>query len=542
LKSFIVSVGLMGLALLANEVMGSVYEYAKTALADRVQDAMYESIHVKVTSLDLQFFESPVYYDQLQRASVDAVERSPALLESLGSLMQNAISLIAMAGVLTSFAWWLPLALFAGTLPALYVALRTTWRFHRWRVANTVNQRRLSYYHHALTSDLMAAEIRLFNLGAHFRAAYRELRRKLRTERLGLSKSQLAAQIGASLTGLVSMALTLAWMAWQAMRGLFNLGDMAMLYQAMNVGQRLMRNLLTGIASIYRNLLFLDDLFVFLDIDPILKDPETPVSMPAGLRRGLRLENLSFRYPESERVALADFCLDIPAGRIVAIVGENGAGKSTLLKLICRFYDPQGGCITWDGCDIRDMAQADLRRRITVLFQQPATYHETAADNIAFGDIDCRHDRAKIEAAARAASADAIIESLPEGYATVLGKWFGYTELSVGEWQRLALARAFVRKADLVIFDEPTSAMDSWTESGWLERFRELVADRTAIIITHRFTTAMRADIIHVMDEGRIVESGTHAELVALEGKYASSWRMQMRETVSHQPEGNAAS
>ena len=284
-------------------------------------------------------------------------------------------------------------------------------------------------------------------------------------------------------------------------------------------------------AKSIRNLLFLDDLFAFLDLRPRLADPAQPAAAPTGLRDGIRLAGVSFRYPDSERATLIDFGLDIPAGQIVAIVGENGAGKSTLLKLLCRFYDPQAGAITWDGLDLRELAQADLRRRITVLFQQPAPYHVTAADNIAFGDLLSQPGRPQIEAAARAAAADAIINRLPDGYDTLLGKWFGYTELSVGEWQRLALARAFVRQADLVILDEPTSAMDSWAEAAWMGRFRELVAGRTALIITHRFTTAMQADIIHVMHEGRVVESGTHAELVALGGRYSASWRLQMRET-----------
>ncbi len=540
LEPAVISIGLMGLVLLTGEVLGSAADYVRTALADQVQDQLYELIHAKATALDLQFYESPTYYDQLQRASIDAIERPLGLLDSLGGLLQNAITLLAMASVLTTFAWWLPLVLLIGTLPALWVALRTAWRFQQWRVANTVNQRRLTYYHRALTSDQLAAEIRLFDLGAHFSQAYRQLRGQLRGERLRLSRDQLFTQIGASLIGLLTLALTLVWMAWQALRGLFNLGDLAMFYQAMNQGQRLMRNLLTGVSDIYRNLLFLDDLFVFLDLEPVLTDPDRPVSPPAGLRDGMRLEKVTFGYPGSDRVALTDFDLHVPAGRIVAIVGENGAGKSTLLKLLCRFYDPQAGRITWDGCDVRAMAQADLRRRITVLFQQPAPYHETAADNIAFGDLAARPDRAQIEAAARAAAADQLIERLPDGYETVLGKWFGYTELSVGEWQRLALARAFVRRADLVILDEPTSAMDSWAEAAWLGRFRELVAGRTALIITHRFTTAMQADVIHVMDQGRVIESGTHAELVTLDGHYAASWRLQIRETKTghdHMPQ-----
>ena len=527
------TIALFGLVLLAGDLLGSAAGYVRIALSERVQDAMNGLIQRQAASLDLHFYESPAYYDQLQRASVDAVDRPLGLLDSLSGLLQSAITLAAMAGVLFTFAWWLPLALLIGTLPALWVALRTTWQFHRWRSANTINQRRLTYYHRAVTSDLMAAEIRLFDLAGRFGQAYHRLRDQLRGERLALSRQQMLAQAGASLIGLLTLAAALAWMGWQALAGRFNLGDLAMFWQAMNQGQRLMRSLLTGVGEIYRNLLFLEDLFAFFDLQPRVADPPVPAPMPDGLRAGIRLSDVTFSYPDSGRPALAHFDLTIPAGQIVAIVGENGAGKSTLLKLLCRFYDPPAGAITWDGVDLRALAQADLRRRITVLFQQPAPYHETAADNIAFGDLAARPDRAQIATAARAAAADTIIERLPDGYETLLGRWFGHTELSVGEWQRLALARAFIRQADLVILDEPTSAMDSWAEAAWMGRFRELVAGRTAVIITHRFTTAMQADVIHVMHAGRVVESGTHAELVAQGGRYAASWRLQMREAGS---------
>ncbi len=421
--------------------------------------------------------------------------------------------------------------LLAGTLPALWVALRTTWALQRWRLANTMNQRRLAYFRRVISFDQAAAELRLFGLGQHFKQAYELLRIRLRGERLALARQQMTAQLAAGVFGLLSLAAALAWMIWQALRGLFNLGDLAMFWQAMNQGQRLMRGLLTGMSDIYRNLLFLEDLFAFLDLEPHLVEPAEPAQLPTGLRQGIALENVTFGYPGSEMTALQEFNLAIPAGQIVAIVGENGAGKSTLLKLLCRFYDPQQGRITWDGVDLRKLAQADLRRRITVLFQQPFPYHDSAADNIRFGDLAGQPGQDDIEAAAQAAGAQEVIAKLPQGYETILGKWFGYTELSVGEWQRVALARAFVRQADLVILDEPTSAMDSWAEAAWMSRFRDLVAGQTALIITHRFTTAIQADIIHVMAGGRIVESGTHAQLVAQGGRYAASWRAQVRET-----------
>ena len=527
----VITFGLMGLVLLTGELLGSAGAYVRTAQAERVQDYMTALIHAKAIALDMSFYESSAYYDQFHRASNDAINRPLGLLDSLSALLQNAITLVAMAGVLFTFAWWLPLALLVSTLPALWVALRATSQVNQWRLKNTVNQRRLSYYNRAVTSDTMAAEVRLFNLGDRFSRSYRQLRAQLYEERLRLSRQLMLAQAGASLVGLLTLALALVWMTRQALAGLFNLGDLAMFYQAMSQGQRLMRSLLTGVGDIYSNLLFLEDMFAYLDLQPNLRDPAQPAPAPTGLREGVRLSGVTFRYPDSERVALSDFNLDIPAGQIVAIVGENGAGKSTLLKLLCRFYDPQQGVITWDGRSLRELAQADLRQRITVLFQQPAPYHETVADNIAFGDLAAHPGRAQIEEAAAAAAADTIIQRLPEGYDTVLGRWFGFTELSVGEWQRLALARAFVRRADLVILDEPTSAMDSWAEAAWMGRFRELVAGRTALIITHRFTTAMQADIIHVMHEGRVIESGAHAKLVALGGRYAASWRLQMRET-----------
>src|SRR5581483_5773221 len=243
---------------------------------------------------------------------------------------------------------------------------------------------------------------------------------------------------------------------------------------------------------------------------------------------GICFQHVAFRYPGSERRVLQDFNLTIPAGQIVAIVGANGAGKSTLLKLLCRFYDPEAGLITLDGSDIRDVSLQHLRRMMTVLFQWPVPYQATAAQNIAFGDLAAAREMAELEMAARSAGAHEVITGLPRGYDTLLGKWFANgVELSIGEWQRLALARAFFRRAPILILDEPTSALDSWAEADWFDRFRALANGRTAIIITHRFTIARRADMIHVMDAGRIVESGNYEELLARGGLYAQSWTAQ---------------
>jgi ATP-binding cassette subfamily B protein len=257
------------------------------------------------------------------------------------------------------------------------------------------------------------------------------------------------------------------------------------------------------------------------------------VPAPVPLQQGIRFRDVTFRYPGRERAVLQDFNLMIPAGHIVTIVGPNGAGKSTLVKLLCRFYDPEKGRVEMDGQDLKGLSIEELRRQCAVLFQQPVHFNATVTENIAMGDLSMAKDQSKIEAAALAAGVDRIVGRLPRGYSQVLGNWFKEgTELSVGEWQRIALARAFLRQSPVIIFDEPTSAMDPWAEADWMKRFRELVAGRTTVIITHRFTTAMFADSIHVMTDGRIVESGDHEQLLSRGGMYAQGWATQMGSQV----------
>jgi len=519
----------MALVLIGLEVLQSIGTWVRTAQAERVQDHIHELIHEQAMRLDLSFYDVPGFYDQLHRARIDALSRPSALIENAGTLMQSFITLAAMGGVLLTFGIWIPLLLAFSTLPALLVVLRHTIRFHRWRIQNTTAIRKTSYYDLMLTQRDAAAEMRLFGLGPHFRALFRNLRKRLRREKVQLARSEAAAQVVAALIGLASMACAMAWMGLQVLKGAIGLGSLALFYQAFYQGQRMMRSLLGSAGEIYRNIMFLENLFEFLDLKPRISTPEKPLSHP-GLQKGLELQNITFCYPGTTRPALDRFTLCIPAGQITALVGENGAGKSTLIKLICRFYDPEKGSLLIDGTDIRNFDLPALRQRITVLFQEPVRYHDTVFNNIAFGDIDDTPGRERIEAAARAAGADVPIARLPATYEAVLGKWFGGAELSGGEWQRLALARAFLRKAELIILDEPTSAMDSWAEADWLMRFRRLVAGRTALIITHRFTTALQADVIHVMDQGCIIESGSHEELLAAQGRYEASWTRQMRQ------------
>ncbi|PSB02279.1 ABC transporter ATP-binding protein [Merismopedia glauca] len=519
----------MALVLIVTELLQGLVNWVRTVQSELLQDYISGLIQQKSVAADIAFYESPEYYDKLERARSDASSRSLSLLENSGSLLQNSITLLTMAAVLIPYGWWLPIALIVSMFPALIVVMRANQEYYQWWQKTTTDRRKSQYYELLLTLGSFAPEVRLFSLGSYYQSAYQALRQRLRDERLRLMVNQSMARLLAGTCGLVIAGGAMVWMVWRALLGLVTLGDLALFYQAFNRGQGLTRTLLGNVGQVYTNSLFIGNLFEFLLLEPKITDPPQPVSVPSTIKSGISFKNVSFHYPGTERSVLQNFNFTIPAGKIVAIVGDNGAGKSTLIKLLCRFYDPDSGSIELDGIDFRDFSQQELRRLITVLFQDPAPYQDKAFQNIALGDLSMSADRADIETAARAAGAHEVINRLPQKYDQVLGKWFADgTDLSGGEWQRVALARAFFRRAQIIILDEPTSAMDSWAEADWLERFRTLANGRTALVITHRFTLAMRADIIHVMRNGQIVESGTHKELLEQGGFYAQSWETQI--------------
>lgn len=520
----------IGLLWIVTQLISSLIRWVRAAQGELVQDSIHTLIHDKALELDVAFYENPESYDLLHRAKIDALSQPIALLESLGVVIQNSVTLIVLAGMIAMYAWWLPLLLVGSALPGLWSVARYVLREHKWRIANTANERRSRYFDWIVTDRGSAAEMRLFDLGGYHTATFRRLRGLLRKGRLALVRDEMKSELFAGSIAWVGGIAGMAWLLVRASRGLARLGDLVLCYQAFLQGQKLLRSLLESAGRIYRSTLFLENLFQFLAQTPHLAVPQHPVPLPSPLSDGIRFEQVTFRYPGSAHDALSGFTLTLPAGKTTAIVGHNGAGKSTLIKLLCRFYDPQEGQILFDGSDITRFDPAELRRAITVLFQEPVRYHTSAGENIAMGDLTAVEDQDRIHCAAVAAGAAGPIERLPHGYDTVLGKWFGGAELSVGEWQRVALARAFLRRSPIIALDEPTSAMDSWAEADWLSRFRELTDGHTAIMITHRFTTAMHADMIHVMENGRITESGTHEQLVASGGHYAESWLIQMRE------------
>jgi ATP-binding cassette subfamily B protein len=524
----LIPAALMGGLMLLSEVFSGLMGWVQTAQSELLRDHIKGLIHEKAVMVDLAFYESPTYYDQMAMATEEAEGRTLSLLQSLGQIIQSSITLMGVALLLLPYAWWLPLALLGSTIPALWVVLVHRQRHHDWWEETAADRRWTNYFNRILTLPFSAAEVRLFGLGPHFQERYRTLRTNLRDGLIRLIGQQNWARLGAASIGLVVTVGVMAWMGLRALRGAATLGDLALFYRAFTEGKDLMRTLLNGAGSAYSDALYLEHLFTFLALTPQVTNPAEPTDVPAAPAREIRFENVGFRYPDSDEWALREFSLTIPSGKTVAVVGPNGAGKSTLTKLLCRFYDPQEGRILVDGVDLRSLDLDALRDDITVMFQYPMQYIATAAGNIQMGDPQATHDRDRVKQAARAGGAHDIIERLPNGYDTLLGKQFaGGVELSGGQWQRITLARAFYREAPIVVLDEPTSFMDSWAEMQWLERFRRLVVDRTAIIVTHRFTTAMQADLIFVMMDGQVVESGSHDDLVAQGGMYADSWQAQ---------------
>jgi len=384
LRSVLLLLAAIAVLALAAELLRGLTVYARTAQSELLADEISSLVHRKSISVDLAFYDSAEFYDHLHRARSEAADRPVALLDNAGSLLQDTITLVAMGAILIRFGLWLPLLLLLGTIPALYVVLRYSLIYQEWWRRTTRERRRAWYYEWLVTTGEVAAELRLFSLGEHFRSSYQSVRARLRTQRLDLARSQSFAELGAGALGLTVTGLATAWMIWRTARGLATLGDLAMFYQAFNQGFGLMRGLLGNLGQFYANLLFLGNLFEFLDLRPKVTDPPQPVQTTAIPATEIRFEDVTFLYPGSNRPALENFSLAIPAGGIVAVVGSNGAGKSTLIKLLCRFYDPEAGRLTVDGIDLREFPVAELRRRITVLFQQPVHYNDTVRENIVY--------------------------------------------------------------------------------------------------------------------------------------------------------------
>jgi len=495
-----------------------------------VTDYMYDILHAKSIEVDLEYYENPKYFDTLHRAQREGPYRPMHILNGLVNLGQSGISLVAMAALLFSFHWAVAVILFAAAIPGVLVRLRYSGKMFSWQRGRTNTERRASYFSWMLTGDAHAKEIRLFNLGNLFIGRFSGFRKQLRKERLEITRKRSVADLVAQASATFLVFGSYAFIAYRAVFGLITLGDMVMYFQAFQRGLGYLRGMLGGLADLYEDNLFLFNLYEFLDLKPKVKEPVYPSIVPRPMQKGIVFDHVSFHYPSGKRKVLEDITLSVKPGEVVALVGENGSGKTTLIKLLCRLYDPIGGTIKFDGIDLREFETTKLRHEISVIFQDYAHYHMTARENIWFGNIEIPLEHKRIVRASRDAGVDDLISGLPKGYETILGKWFEEgEELSIGEWQKVALARAFLRDAQIIVLDEPTSAMDAKSEYEVFKRFRHLLEARAAILISHRFSTVRMADRIFVFDNGRILESGSHEQLLKFGGKYAGLFEKQAK-------------
>ena len=517
-----------GAATIINSLGQSLNELVNTAHSQKVTDYMQGIIHAKSIEADLEYYENAKYHDALQRAQQEAPYRPPQILNRLAQLGQNAISLVAMLGLLVSLHWGIIGILLVASLPAVLVRTKFSRIMYSWQRKRTHLERQSMYLGWMLTNEQFAKEIRLFDLGSWFSEEYRQIRETIYREKLGItSKRSLAFFLSQAFAGIIVFTV-FAYMIYQTVQGVLLLGDLVLYYQALQKGQNNLRLTFSSVSGLYEDNLFLANLYEFLDLKPRISDPKNPKPIPMKMQRGIKFRNVNFSYADSARQALKNINLEIKPGETIALVGENGSGKTTLIKLLCRLYDPTSGNISIDGVDIEEFKIADLRRQVSVIFQDYAKYHFSAEENIRLGDIDFAPGDRSIYSAAMRSGAHDVITRLPNAYDTVLGKLFDSgEELSIGQWQKVALARAFLRNSQVIVLDEPTSAMDPKAEYEIFKKFRELIKDQSAVLITHRLSTVKMADRIYVMDSGRIIESGTHDELMRLQKSYATLFETQ---------------
>jgi len=509
---------------LFNSLAGLAAQYQSIVFADKVTDLVLG----KSIAVDMEYYENSDYYDTMYRAQTQAATRPLSVVNRLVAVGRNAVSLVGITGLLLALNPLVALVLFFVALPGALVQTLYARRQYRLAMELTEKERQSGYYYSMATGSGPAKEIRLFDLGNLFRSRYRALRAQLRGARLKLTQRQAATGWFAQLMTSFAVYGSLAFIAYQAYMGAITVGSLIMYYSVFQLAVSSFSGILTGLAGLYEDNLFLSNFYGFLALQPRLKVPASPKSLPPKPNRIVSFRDVSFQYPGGTRRALDAVNLTVEPGQVIALVGENGSGKTTLVKLLCRLYDPETGSVTVNGVDIRQVDPVDWRRQVSVILQDYVQYHLKAWENIWLGDVESEPNRARIIEAARRSGADSAIRRLPEGYDTQLGYWFKRgRELSIGEWQKVALARAFLRDSQIVVLDEPTSSLDPLAEAEVFERFRAAVHGRSAILISHRFSTVRMADRIYVLDKGRIAESGTHVELLKHQGIYARLYLTQ---------------
>ncbi|HVS30740.1 MAG TPA: ABC transporter ATP-binding protein, partial [Thermoanaerobaculia bacterium] len=499
----------------SSDLLGRAVSLIDSLLSERFTNETSVRLMEHAAQLDLEDFEDSELQDQLERARRQTMGRTTMMSQLFGQA-QDVVTIISFGAGLAIYAPWLIALLLIALVPAFLGEAHFNAQSYTLDYRRTPERRELDYVRQTAASVETAKEVKIFGLNAFLieryktlAAAFYEANRRLAMRRAGWGGLLTAL-------GTAGYYTAYAFIAWQTLRGVFTIGDLTFLSGSFRRLRNLLEGLLTGFSQIAGQALYLDDLFSFFAIGPEIVSRPDAAPVPRPIARGFAFENVGFRYPEAERWALRGLDFEIRAGEVLALVGENGAGKTTLVKLLARLYDPDEGRIMLDGRDLTDYDLADLRANVGVIFQDFVRYHLTAAENIGVGQIDAMGDTERIREAARRAMADEVIAGLPGGYEQVIGRRFRTgVELSGGEWQKIAIARAYMREAQVMILDEPTAALDARAEFEVFRRFKELSAGKTAVLISHRFSSVRMADRILVLDQGRIEASGTHEELLA---------------------------
>jgi ATP-binding cassette, subfamily B, bacterial len=515
--------GLAGLA----TILGRAIDYCDTLLADKYIFHISVRTMEHASRLDIASYEDPVFYDKLERARVQGTDRL-GMIQAIGRGLQQIITSVTLAAGIFVYSPWLLLVLIAAVVPAFLGESHFAFLGYSLAFSQTPVRRQLDYLRILGASKESAKELKLFGLGPFLTAQFRGLSKGIYQQNVSLARRRLWAGSLLSLLSTSGYYGTYAWVIYQTVAGHLSVGVMTFLTGAIAGASTNIQLTFSTFSGIADQALFLTDLLEFFGVRPAVRSRPDAVLAPRPISRGFEFRNVSFVYPGTARPVLKSLNLRLEPGERIALIGENGQGKTTIVKLLTRLYDPSEGQILLDGVDLRDYNLEDLCSQIAVIFQDFMRYDFTAAENIAVGQIREQRNRLKIEAAARKSLADGVIARLPRGYEQMLGRRFeGGVDLSLGEWQKVALARAYLRDAQLLILDEPTASLDARSEHEVFERFAELTADKMAVLISHRFSTVRMADRILVLEDGRIAEEGNHAQLISRRGRYSEMFELQ---------------
>ena len=516
----------LGLAVFS-DLLGRGIALLDSLLGDLVSHEISLRLMHQSARLDLECFEDSDFYDKLERARRQASSRILLMSQVLAQL-QDSITVFFLAAALITFNAWLLLLLAITLIPAFLGETHFNSQSYSLMYGWTQERRELDYLRFAGASDETAKEVKIFGLSDFFGSRYKKLAGEYYRANRDLSARRAAWGGLLSMVGSLGYYTAYAVIIYRTVYGELSLGDLTFLSGSFLRLRSLMEAILIRFSSIADSALYLRDLFDFLEMEPRIISIDNSLPFPVTIRKGFTFENVGFRYPQMKQWVLRDVSFTLHPGEKLALVGENGAGKTTLVKLLTRLYDPVEGRIMLDGYDLRKYDLDGLRDAVGVIFQDYVKYHLTATENIAVGLIDERNNETRIKEAARQSLADKVIENLPNGYQQMIGRWFKQgTNLSGGEWQKIAIARAYMRDAQLLILDEPTASLDARAENEVFRRFVELTFDKCAVLISHRFSTVRMADRIVVLHEGKLLEHGTHDELLAVGGRYSELFQMQ---------------